>query len=195
MNTSKYITVVIGDNKVSIAEPITKVDYGLKLRIKGVALPATYEVDFSLSEKGGESVTAIGDGQGVEIPAYHIKTGKDIFAFLYWTGEGYGRRVKTIKIPNEAGPDRTDIAPEPAEQSVIDQTIARMNAAVAEAEQAAETLKDPDVEVEMIEEGSEASAEYDNGTFRFRIPGSGSGGVDYLAVSDDGLLCAVYEED
>lgn len=133
MNTSKYITVVIGNDDVSVAETITRVDYGLKLRIKGVALPATYEVDFSLSEKGGESVTVIGDAQGAEIPVDHIKTGKNIFAYLYWTGENYGRRIKKIMIPNDAGPDRTDIAPEPAEQSVIDQTIAKLNEAVSHA--------------------------------------------------------------
>lgn len=133
MNTSKYITVVIGSDKISIAEPITRVDYGLKLRIKGVALPAAYEVDFSLSEKGGESVTVIGDAQGAEIPVDHIKTGKNIFAYLYWTGEDYGRRVKKIMIPNDAGPERTDIVPEPAEQSVIDQTITKLNEAVGHA--------------------------------------------------------------
>ena len=198
MNTSKYITAVVGSEKITIAEPVTRVDYGLRLRIKGIALPDSYEVDFSKNEEGGESVTVIGDAQGAEIPAFLIKTGKDIYAFLYWTGEGYGRRVKKIQIPNEAGPERTDIVPEPAEQSVIDQTIARLNEAARRAEEAASTLKDPDVEIEMIEEGSEASAEYDNGKFRFRIPesaGSGSGKVDYLAVSDDGLLCAVYEEE
>lgn len=195
MNTSKFITAVVGNEKITYAEPITRVDYGLRLRIKGIALPDSYEVDFSQNEEGGESVTVIGDAQGAEIPAFLIKTGKDIYAFLFWVGEGYGRRVKKIMIPNEAGPDRTDITPEPAEQSVIDQTIARMNAVAAEAEQAAEILKDPNVEIEMIEEESEASAEYDNGTFRFRIPRLGSGSVDYLTVSDDGLLCAVYEEE
>ena len=133
MNTTKFVTVVVGSDKVSVAEPITRVDHGLRLRIKGVVLPATYEVDFSLSEKSGESVTVIGDAQGAEIPVDHIKTGKNIFAYLYWTGEDYGRRVKKIMIPNDAGPDRTDIAPEPAEQSVIDQTIAKLNEAVSHA--------------------------------------------------------------
>ena len=133
MNTSKFITAVVGNEKITYAEPITRVDYGLRLRIKGIALPDSYEVDFSQNEEGGESVTVIGDAQGAEIPAFLIKTGKDIYAFLFWVGEGYGRRVKKIMIPNEAGPDRTDIAPEPAEQSVIDQTIAKLNEAVSHA--------------------------------------------------------------
>ena len=133
MNTTKFVTVVVGSDKVSVAEPITRVDHGLRLRIKGVALPATYEVDFSLSEKSGESVTVIGDAQGAEIPIDHIRTGKNIYAWIYWVGEDYGRRVKEVMIPNDAGPDRTDITPEPAEQSVIDQTISKLNEAVSHA--------------------------------------------------------------
>lgn len=133
MNTTKFVTVVVGSDKVSVAEPITRVDHGLRLRIKGVALPATYEVDFSLSEKSGESVTVIGDAQGAEIPIDYIRTGKNIYAWIYWVGEDYGRRVKEVMIPNDAGPDRTDITPEPAEQSVIDQTISKLNEAVSHA--------------------------------------------------------------
>lgn len=133
MNTTKFVTVVVGSDKVSVAEPITRVDHGLRLRIKGVALPATYEVDFSLSEKSGESVTVIGDAKGAEIPIDYIRTGKNIYAWIYWVGEDYGRRVKEVMIPNDAGPDRTDITPEPAEQSVIDQTISKLNEAVSHA--------------------------------------------------------------
>lgn len=133
MNTSKYITAVVGNEKITTAEPITRVDYGLRLKIKGISLPDTYEVDFSKSEEGGESVTVIGDADGAEIPLFLIKTGKDIYAWLYWVGEGYGKRVKKIMIPNDAGPERTDIVPEPAEQSVIDQTIAKLNEAVEHA--------------------------------------------------------------
>ena len=133
MNTSKYITAVIGSGKVTTAEAITIVDYGLKLRIKGVELPATYQVDFSNNDEGGEAVTVIGDAQGAEIPVFLIKTGKDIYAWLYWAGEDYGRRVKKIYIPNDAGPERSDITPEPAQKSVIDQTIEKLNEAVEHA--------------------------------------------------------------
>lgn len=133
MNTSKFITAVIGSERITTAETITRVDYGLRLKIKGIALPDSYEVDFSQNEEGGESVTVIGDAQGAEIPHYFIRSGKDIYAFLFWTGDGYGRRVKKIRIPNEAGPERTNETPEPAEQSVIDQTIAALNEAVSHA--------------------------------------------------------------
>ena len=133
MNTSKYITAVISNIGLTISEPIMKEDKGLLLRLKGIKFPDCFEVDFSLSEKGGESVTVIGDAQGVEIPEYLIKTGKDIFAFLYWVGDGYSRTSHTVRIPNKTRPDRTNIVPEPAEQSVIDQTIAKLNEAMEHA--------------------------------------------------------------
>ena len=170
MNTSKYITAVIGNEKITVSEPITRVDYGLRLKIKGIALPNTYEVDFSQNEEGGESVTVIGDADGAEIPAFLIKTGKDIYAFLYWVGEGYGSRVKTVQIPNNAGPERTDVAPEPEEQSVIEQTIARLNSGAARAEEAAQLLENPQVEAETLDPGSKATASYSNGKFHFGIP-------------------------
>lgn len=133
MNTSKYITAVISNIGLTISEPIMKEDKGLLLKLKGIKFPDCFEVDFSLSEKGGESVTVIGDAQGVEIPEYLIKTGKDIFAFLYWVGDGYSRTSHTVRIPNKTRPDRTNIVPEPAEQSVIEQTIAKLNEAMEHA--------------------------------------------------------------
>ena len=161
MNTSKYITAVIGSGKVTTAEAITIVDYGLKLRIKGVELPATYQVDFSNNDEGGEAVTVIGDAQGAEIPVFLIKTGKDIYAWLYWAGEDYGRRVKKIYIPNDAGPERSDITPEPAQQSVIDQTIAALNDAVEHAPRIGEDgywyVWDPE-EGDYVSTGDKASA-------------------------------------
>ena len=176
MNTSNIITAVVGNEKITIAEPITRVDYGLRLKIKGISLPDTYEVDFSKSEEGGESVTVIGNADGAEIPLFLIKTGKDIYAWLYWVGEGYGKRVKKIMIPNDAGPERTDIVPEPAEQSVIDQTIARLNEAVAHAPRIGDTgyweIWDPE-EGEYVNTGEKAGGtEEESGTRVYPLNGS-----------------------
>ena len=193
MNTTKFVTVVVGSDKVSVAEPITRVDYGLRLRIKGVALPATYEVDFSLSEKSGESVTVIGDAQGAEIPIDHIRTGKNIYAWIYWVGEDYGRRVKEVMIPNDAGPDRTDITPEPAQQSIIEQTIAKLNEAVEHAPKIGEDgywyVWDPE-EADYVSTGDKASYVLTDED-KQEIADM----VDIPLVVEDGMLCAVYEEE
>lgn len=142
MDTSKIIKGVASGRGYSVTSPIIKEDYGLVLKIEGVELPSTYQVDFSNSENSGSSVTMIGNADGVLIPRQFIDTGKDVFAFLYHVGADYGRTVYKFRIPNKLRPDRTDETPTPTQQSVIDQAIAALNTAVestaADAEQTAE---------------------------------------------------------
>lgn len=135
MNTTKIIKGVVNSGRYTVTAPIVKEDYGLYLQIEGVELPSTYEVDFSNSEHNGTSVTMIGNSDGVLIPHQFIDTGKDVFAFLYHVGSGYGRTVYKFRIPNKVRPDRTSEQPTPEEQSVIDQAIGALNAAVAKTAQ------------------------------------------------------------
>jgi len=135
MNTSKIIRGVVSNGRYTVTAPIVKEDYGLYLKIEGVELPSTYEVDFSNSESNGTSVTMIGNADGVLIPRQFIDSGKDVFAFLYHVGSDFGRTVYKFRIPNKVRPDRTDETPTPEEQSTIDQLIGAMNTAVAQTAQ------------------------------------------------------------
>ena len=139
MDTSKIIRGVVSNGRYTVTAPIVKEDYGLYLKIEGVELPQTYEVDFSNSESSGTSVTMIGNSDGVLIPRQFIETGKDVFAFLYHVGEDFGRTVYKFRIPNKVRPDRTDETPTPEEQSVIDQAISALNEAVAQTAQDVES--------------------------------------------------------
>ena len=131
MDTTKIIRGVINATRYTVTAPVTKEDYGLYLLIEGADLPDTYEVDFSNEETAGTSVTMIGTAEdGVHIPNQFIKSGRDIFAFLYLVSENCGRTVYKFRIPNKLRPDRTDIDPDPEEQSLIDQAIATLNDAV-----------------------------------------------------------------
>ena len=130
MDITKIIKGVVNATKKTVTAPIIKEDYGLYLKIEGLDLPPTYEVDFSNSETGGTSVTMIGNNDGVHIPNQFVKSGQDVFAFLYWVGEDYGRTVYTFRIPNKLRPDRTNAEPTPEEESLIDQAIAALNDAV-----------------------------------------------------------------
>ena len=156
MNTSKIIRAVVGGGKYTTTAPIMKEDYGIYLQIEGVDLPASYEVDFSNSRTGGDSVTMIGDENGVLIPTQFIATGKDVFAFLYHVGADYGKTVYTFCIPNRVRPDRTDDTPEPEQQSVIDQAIAALNTAVA---QTAQDVLDADESAQSAAESAENAAQ------------------------------------
>ena len=135
MNTSKIIRGAVSNGRYTVTAPIIKEDYGLYLKIEGVELPETYQVDFSNDEHNGTSVTMIGNADGVLIPRQFIDTGKDIFAFLYHVGDNYGKTVYKFRIPNKVRPDRTNEQPTPEEQSVIDQTISALNEAVEQTAQ------------------------------------------------------------
>ena len=135
LDVSKIIKGVVGGGRYTVTAPIIKEDYGLYLQIEGIDLPETYEVDFSNDEHSGSSVTMIGNADGVLIPSQFIKSGKDIFAFLYHVGADYGRTVYKFRIPNKLRPDRTDEQPTPEQQSVIEQALAALNTAVAQTAQ------------------------------------------------------------
>ena len=157
MDTSKIIRGAVGGGRYTVTAPIVKEDYGLYLKIEGLELPETYEVDFSNSEHNGTSVTMIGNADGVLIPSQFIKSGKDVFAFLYHVGEDYGRTVFKFRIPNKLRPDRTDEEPTPEEQSVIDQTIAALNDGASKAQDAQKAIEDMSVSAQTLAEGESAT--------------------------------------
>ena len=157
MDTSKIIKGVVSNGRYTVTASIVKEDYGLYLKIEGVELPSTYEVDFSNSENSGSSVTMIGNADGVRIPRQFIDSGKDVFAFLYHVGEDFGRTVYKFRIPNKLRPDRTNVEPTPEEQSVIDQTIAALNDAVEQAQDAQQAIEDMSVSAQTLAEGSSAT--------------------------------------
>lgn len=163
MNTSKIIRAVVGGGRYTTTAPIMKEDYGIVLKIENLELPASYEVDFSNSRKGGDSVTVIGDEDGVLIPTQFIRDGKDVFAFLYWVGPDYGRTVYTFCIPNRVRPDRTNEQPEPEQQSVIDQAISALNTAVA---QTAQDVIDADASANSAAESASSAAQSAESTAR-----------------------------
>lgn len=196
MNTSKIIRAVVGSGRYTETAAITKEDYGRILKIEGIELPETYEIDFSNDRKEGTSVTMIGNADGVLIPQQFIKSGKDIYAFYYHVGEDYGKTTYIFHIPNRVRPDRTNETPEPEQQSVIDQTIAALNDAVettsksasdaansaGAAEQSASSakndadfLRNASATATTLPEGSEATAALSNGQFAFGIPKGDTG--------------------
>lgn len=156
---TKIVKVIVKEDasRYAVSQPIYKEDYGLHLLlIEGIELPEAYAVDFSSSETHGTSVTMIGNADGVLIPKQFIDTGKDIFAFLYITGDGFGRTVYKFRIPNRFRPDRTNDEPEPEEQSVIDQALAALNSAV---EKTAQDVIDSDVNADRAEEAAQLASD------------------------------------
>ncbi len=159
IDTSKIIHAPVGGGRYTVTAPIVKEDYGLYLKIEGLELPSTYEVDFSNSEHNGTSVTMIGNADGVLIPSQFISSGKDIFAFLYHVGEDYGRTVFKFRIPNKLRPDRTDETPTPEQASTIDQAINALNTAV---EKTAQDVVDADASAQSAKEDADRAEQAAN---------------------------------
>jgi hypothetical protein len=162
MSELNIITANISHGKQYVTASRYMEDYGQVLKIEGIDLPSVYQVDFSNSLLRGTSKTVLGNADGVAIPDEYISTGRDVYAFLYITGDMWGRTIATIRIPNKTRPKRTDEIPTPTQQSVIDQTIAALNDAVestaADAEQTARDAARAET-ARTVAETAEANAE------------------------------------
>lgn len=88
-------------------------DYGRILRIQGVNLPAAVEIDFGLSEKGGDSIKRIGttvDGvTDVPIPDSMLENNDAtenyyLYAFIYLDDGTTGQTVRKITLKVTARP-------------------------------------------------------------------------------------------
>lgn len=112
-------------------------DYGRVLQFEGLDLPDAYEVHFSNAPVVGETITQIGNADGVTIPDQFFTTGETVYAWVYLhEGEDDGETVYTVTIPVNKRPQPSDDVPTPQEQSAIDQAIAALNVAVGKAEDA-----------------------------------------------------------
>lgn len=157
MNDSNVIIAALGGGRTTVTASRYMEDYGQVLKITGVELPDVYQVDFANSPTDGNSVTMVGNADGVLIPRQFFDTGQDVYAFLYITRADAGRTMATIRIPNKRRPHRTNEEPTPEEQSVIDQTIAALNEAVEQTAADAEQTASDATRAEAAREGAESA--------------------------------------
>ena len=120
-------------------EHLWQYDYGQIMIIEDLDLPENYQVHFC-NDGDAETVTAIGNHDGVMIPDSLLKTGKGILAYIYLhEGETDGETEYRIKIPIWMRQKPTDIEPTPEEQSTIDQLVTAMNNALERSDENAES--------------------------------------------------------
>ena len=112
-------------------------DYGQVLQFDGVELPEAYQVHFSNEPMTGETITQIGNADGVSVPDQFFQSGETIYAWVYLhEGEDDGETVYMVTIPVKKRPQPSEEQPTPVEQSAIDQAIAALNIAVEKADEA-----------------------------------------------------------
>ena len=105
-------------------------DYGQVLKTN-LALPETYEVQFSNNSSGGVAITQIGNADGVTIPDQMFISGAPIYAWIFLhQGADDGETVYFITIPVTKRAKPTSKQPTPVQKDAITQAIAALNSAV-----------------------------------------------------------------
>ena len=122
-------------------------DYGQLLRITGVDLPKAVEVQFSLRDKGGDTLTRIGttvDGvTEVKVPDSFLKNENCtqnylIYAWIYVTDDASGNTEYQIILHVKSRPKPEEPSEEPLpEPNIFHETVEAVNASAERAENAA----------------------------------------------------------
>ena len=83
-------TIVNFHGRTAKAASLYQYDYGQWLILQGIDLPEAYEVHFA-AEGQTETITVLGNADGVLIPDELLQTGKRIYAWIYLhTGDDDG---------------------------------------------------------------------------------------------------------
>ena len=131
MNTSKIIRGIVNSRGYTITSAITQWDYGYVFVPEFEDMPATYRLDFSNDEHHGTALPVYCSSEGGKVPEELIDTGKDIFVWFFYIGDGFGKSEYKWRIPNKCKPKTEQDEPTPSQQSSIDQAISVVNEAVA----------------------------------------------------------------
>ena len=134
------------DSRYASTLGVWQYDYGQVLRITGPELPPAVEVQFSLDEKSGETLSRVGttvDGvTEVKIPDELLKhsatSNYRIYAYIYLTDETSGNTKYEIIIPVRVRSKPTSPAEDPeTDPDLFRETVVAVNASAERAENAA----------------------------------------------------------
>ena len=134
------------DSRYASTLGVWQYDYGQVLRITGPELPPAVEVQFSLDEKSGETLSRVGttvDGvTEVKIPDELLKhsatSNYRIYAYIYLTDETSGNTKYEITIPVRVRSKPTSPAEDPeTDPDLFRETVVAVNASAERAENAA----------------------------------------------------------
>ena len=134
------------DSRYASTLGIWQYDYGQVLRITGPELPPAVEVQFSLDEKSGETLSRVGttvDGvTEVKIPdellTHSATSNYRIYAYIYLTDETSGNTKYEITIPVRVRSKPTSPTEDPeTDPDLFRETVVAVNASAERAENAA----------------------------------------------------------
>lgn len=139
------------DSRYASTLGVWQYDYGRVLRITGPELPPAVEVQFSLDEKSGETLSRVGttvDGvTEVKIPDELLKhsatSNYRIYAYIYLTDETSGSTEYEITIPVRVRSKPTSPAEDPeTDPDLFRETVVAVNASAERAKMAEQNAKE-----------------------------------------------------
>lgn len=138
------------DSRYASTLGVWQYDYGQVLRITGPELPPAVEVQFSLTEKSGETLSRVGttvDGvTEVKIPdellTHSATSNYRIYAYIYLTDETSGNTKYEITIPVRVRSKPTSPAEDPeTDPDLFRETVVAVNASAERAKMAEQNAK------------------------------------------------------
>lgn len=138
------------DSRYASTLGVWQYDYGQVLRITGPELPPAVEVQFSLAEKSGETLSRVGttvDGvTEVKIPdellTHSATSNYRIYAYIYLTDETSGNTKYEITIPVRVRSKPTSPAEDPeTDPDLFRETVIAVNASAERAKMAEQNAK------------------------------------------------------
>lgn len=114
---------------------LTQWDYGQKLQIIGLTLPATFQVHFAC-KRANEAVVRLGTNSGgvgtVAIPDGLLEQDTPIAAWIYIVGEGSGETIKAVRLPilPRKKPQEFISTVTPSEQTMLENFLSDVNEAM-----------------------------------------------------------------
>ena len=177
------------DSRYASTLGVWQFDYGQVLRITGPELPPAVEVQFSLDEKSGETLSRVGttvDGvTEVKIPdelmTHSTTSNYRIYAYIYLTDETSGKTKYEITIPVRARSKPTSPTEDPeTDPDLFRETVVAVNASAERAENAASSAMESAEEAKKYAEGKQEDIEKAVSDYMKENPVSASGKLSDL---------------
>lgn len=155
------------DSRYASTLGVWQYDYGQVLRITGPELPPAVEVQFSLTEKSGETLSRVGttvDGvTEVKIPdellTHSATSDYRIYAYIYLTDETSGSTKYEITIPVRVRSKPTSPAEDPeTDPDLFRETVVAVNASADRAKMAEQNAKESATEAGKYAASASGSA-------------------------------------
>ena len=158
------------DSRYASTLGVWQYDYGQVLRITGPELPLAVEVQFSLDEKSGETLSRVGtmvDGvTEVKIPdellTHSATSNYRIYAYIYLTDETSGSTKYEIIIPVRVRSKPTSPAEDPETVVAVNASAERAENAASSAMESAASADETLAEIKRVADGISGNIENAN---------------------------------